>query len=74
VCRTVRDDTEMVRAGRDAQGAWYLGRGVGRGVWGCKEGHCEEEVRVTHVARALRGAAHESDVAALKGLSTSKRP
>jgi predicted RNA-binding protein YlxR (DUF448 family) len=74
VCRTVRDDTEMVRAGRDAQGTWYLGRGVGRGVWWCKEGHCEEEVRVTHVTRALRSAAHESDVAALKGLSTSKRP
>jgi hypothetical protein len=74
VCRTVRDDTDMVRAGRDEQGTWYLGRGVGRGVWWCAEGPCEGEVRVTHVARALHRAAHESDVAALKGLSTSKRP
>ncbi|MFY9782713.1 MAG: hypothetical protein WAK12_04170 [Acidimicrobiales bacterium] len=74
MCRSVRDDSEMVRAGRDALGRWYLGRGVGRGVWWCREGHCEEGLRVTHLARALKSSVLASDVALLRGLSTSKRP
>ncbi|MHB8380451.1 MAG: hypothetical protein ACYDB2_11195 [Acidimicrobiales bacterium] len=74
MCRTRRDDVEMTRAGRDAHGTWYLGRGVGRGVWWCVGQPCEQELRVNHVARALRTTVFESDVAALRGLATKKSP
>jgi len=33
VCRRIRDDAEMTRAGR-TEGRWYLGRGPGRGLGG----------------------------------------
>ncbi len=68
VCRTRRDDAEMVRAGRDAHGTWHLGRGVGRGIWWCGEGSCGPALRVGHVARALRAEATEGDVEAVRGL------
>ena len=73
VCRTKRDDGEMVRAGRDAYGSWYLGRGAGRGVWWCDDAHCEGALSVSHLARALRATVTEADAAALRGLTNRKR-
>ena len=64
----------MVRAGRDATGSWHLGRGAGRGVWWCKDGVCASELCVGHVARALRSAVRESELATIRGLTSEKRP
>ncbi len=64
----------MVRAGRQADGTWYLGRGEGRGVWWCSDRACGKEVRLTHLARALRASVAESEVAVLRGLATGKTP
>ncbi|MGH3732591.1 MAG: DUF448 domain-containing protein [Acidimicrobiales bacterium] len=74
VCRSRRDDADMVRAGRNAAGTWYLGRGAGRGVWWCGDRGCGKDVRASHVARALRVSVSESDVVVLHGLATRKRP
>jgi predicted RNA-binding protein YlxR (DUF448 family) len=67
-CRVRRDDTGMVRAGRDADAGWYLGRGTGRGVWCCREFACAKALRVSHVARALRTGVNQGDLESLLGL------
>ena len=72
MCRRRRNDDDMMRAGRTANGTWYLGRGDGRGVWWCSDRECGGEVRLTHVARALRAGVAESEVAVLRGLATRK--
>lgn len=72
VCRARRDDTEMVRAGRDAHGTWHLGRGVGRGVWWCRNATCGRALRVSHVARALRAVVSEGDVEVVRGLMADR--
>ena len=72
VCRARRDDTEMVRAGRDAHGTWHLGRGVGRGVWWCRNAACGRALRVSHVARALRAVVSEGDVEVVRGLMADR--
>ncbi|MGB8180147.1 MAG: hypothetical protein WCF63_08280 [Acidimicrobiales bacterium] len=74
MCRRRRSDDDLVRAGRTAHGTWYLGRGEGRGVWWCRDRACGGEVRVTHLARALRAGVGESEVAVVRGLATGKTP
>ncbi len=59
----------MVRAGREASGAWYLGRGTGRGIWWCRENECGKALGRGHVARALRMAVSEGDAAAVQALA-----
>ncbi|HXC19059.1 MAG TPA: hypothetical protein VNT80_04035 [Acidimicrobiales bacterium] len=70
VCRRVRDDAEMIRAGRD-NGTWYLGRGPGRGLWWC-DAECSKGLRVGHLARALRAGASESDLEAVRALESGR--
>ena len=52
----------MIRAGRDDNGKWSIGRGPGRGIWLCADGVCSEEVQSGHIARSLRSSVSESDV------------
>jgi hypothetical protein len=55
----------MLRAGRDADGQWYVGRGNGRGVWWCRETECGAALRVGHLARALRTPVMAGDLKVL---------
>jgi len=71
VCRQRRDDAQLLRAGRDLDGRWYLGRGDGRGVWLCQGSKCVQELRASHVARSLRTAVSEGDVATVRALAVS---
>ena len=73
VCRARRDDADLVRVGRGTDGAWYVGRGVGRGVWWCGGSDCGLRVEVRHVARAMRSAVSESDVVAIRVLEGARR-
>ncbi|HEY1222320.1 MAG TPA: YlxR family protein [Acidimicrobiales bacterium] len=66
MCRTRRDDHELVRAARDGDGRWYLGRGTGRGVWWCADSGCGEELQNGQLARSLRTAVSEGDAVALR--------
>ncbi|MGD0692820.1 MAG: DUF448 domain-containing protein [Acidimicrobiales bacterium] len=70
VCRKTREDAEMTRAGR-LDGAWYLGRGPGRGLWWC-DAECSKRLRVGHLARALKSSANESDLEAVRALETGR--
>ena len=58
----------MVRAGRRGDGQWYVGRGPGRGLWWCDAPDCASALGAAHVARALRLAPSEDDVAAVRAL------
>jgi len=60
----------MTRAGR-SDGSWYLGRGLGRGLWWC-DAECSTGLRVGHLARALKSAATEDDLAAVRALETGR--
>ncbi|MHB8335440.1 MAG: YlxR family protein, partial [Acidimicrobiales bacterium] len=62
VCRARRPDVELCRAGRGEDGSWYLGRGVGRGVWWCRDRDCGSRLRWGAVARALRSPVSAADV------------
>ncbi len=52
----------MQRAGRRRDGTWYLGRGVGRGVWWCRDGSCVARLESRTLSRALRVALTAADV------------
>jgi predicted RNA-binding protein YlxR (DUF448 family) len=69
VCRTSREDTLLVRAGRRDDGAWYLGRGPGRGVWWCAQGSCAQRVSEGAIARALRAPVSRAEAEALRALA-----
>jgi hypothetical protein len=60
----------MIRAGR-LDGTWYLGRGPGRGLWFC-DAECSKELRVGHLARALKSSANEGDLADLRAVEASR--
>jgi hypothetical protein len=60
----------MSRAGR-VNGAWYLGRGPGRGLWWCDEA-CAKGLRVGHLARALKSSANEGDLEDLLALEAGR--
>ncbi|HUX04583.1 MAG TPA: DUF448 domain-containing protein [Acidimicrobiales bacterium] len=66
MCRARRDDTLMVRAGRDAEARWYLGRGPGRGAWWCATTDCVGSLRASALARALRAEVSEADAQELR--------
>ena len=59
----------MVRAGRDRGGQWYLGRGVGRGIWWCLDAGCGRNLKAPHVTRSLRAAVSEGEVESLRVLA-----
>jgi hypothetical protein len=63
----------MVRAGRNADAQWYVGRGHGRGVWWCRETSCGAALQVGHLARALRTPVPASDLEVLLALGKAGR-
>lgn len=69
VCRRRREAADLQRGGRVSEGVWYLGRGVGRGVWWCRDGDCAHLVSGAHASRALRCPLGEIDVTALHQLA-----
>ena len=69
VCRQRREETDLQRCGRLSNGVWYLGRGVGRGLWWCREGECATRVNLAHASRALRSPLGEIDAVALRELA-----
>ncbi len=68
VCRARRGTNDLSRAGRSPAGAWYLGRGDGRGVWWCVAGSCSRGLSAARLGRALRGSVSEAEAAALREL------
>ena len=73
VCRTRRDDAQLVRAGRTKDAQWYLGRGPGRGAWWCDEAKCTSALRVETLTRALRVSLSVGDVVMLGELVNAPR-
>src|ERR1019366_1314112 len=73
VCRGRREESDLQRAGRLSKGVWYLGRGVGRGLWWCREGECAARVNLAHASRALRCSLGEFDAAALRELASRSK-
>lgn len=69
VCRTTREDSALVRAGRRADGSWYLGRGPGRGVWWCAQGECATGLSAAAASRALRAGVSGAEAEALVALA-----
>ena len=60
----------MQRGGRASDGRWYAGRGDGRGVWWCRGTGCVERLSVAHLARALKCAVNDGDLAQLRAAVT----
>ncbi|MEI6710508.1 MAG: hypothetical protein WCL17_05970 [Actinomycetota bacterium] len=71
MCHTRRTDSDLLRVGRDAQGAWQVGRGSGRGVWLCGVGECLKQLGVHHLAFALKGEVHGSELEVVQELLVS---
>jgi predicted RNA-binding protein YlxR (DUF448 family) len=58
----------MVRAGRGPDGAWYLGRGPGRGAWWCADAGCGSALGPGALARALRAPVSDAQAGSLRAI------